>query len=97
MTKTYQSNAHTHTLAETQSHICHVTFLKSPQHNTEILGIIIWQGYGRKTIIQVNCAKSFTQNQHCSNFRQVASGVIHGGMARRLGGRMDGSEMRKRG
>ena len=26
-------------------------------------------------MIQVNCAKSFTQNQHYNNFRQVGFGV----------------------
>ena len=35
-----------------------------------------WKDYGRKTAIQVNCAKSFTQNQHYTNFRQVRFGVI---------------------
>ena len=29
------------------------------------------EDYGRKTVIQVNCANSFTQNQHYTNFRQV--------------------------
>ena len=52
--------------------------LLQPQSIIEVLSCN--EGYGRKTVIQVNCANSFTQNQHYNNFRQVRFGFswIHG-------------------